>query len=155
MKQKIVESLRLHEAKKKEALDSLAKELRTRLSQVEGYAHHRLSIIPDYSEGRVEITFKGTNEKFYAYPQKSKISNENSNKVVSVESIDGAYIEDNKVYSADGELIGNALVRMKAVHSKSDYSTALDAAEFSYNSKITDLRRLEKYIASEAINNMK
>lgn len=155
MRKKIVESLRLYEAKKKEALDSLAKDLRTRLAKVDGYSHHKLSIIPEYDEGRVEITFRGTGDTFYAYPQKSKISNESSNKVVSVDSIEGAYIEGNKVYNAEGELLGNALVRMKSIHNKSDYSTSLESAEFSFNSKITDLRRLEKYVASEAINNMK
>ena len=44
---------------------------------------------------------------------------------------------------------------MKAIHNKSDYSDSLEDSEIRINSKISDMRKLEKYIASEAINNMK
>lgn len=151
---RLIES-RLTEAKKKDALDAIAQELRGKLSKVEGYSHHKLLILPNYEEGKVDISFKGTRDKFSVYPQKSKISNENSNKVVKVSDIHGAYIEGTTVYDADGNVLGEALIRRKAIHNKSDYSDSLDKAEYTFNSQITDLKRLEKYIASEAINNMK
>lgn len=151
----LLENRRLDEAKKKEALNSLANELKTRLSRVEGYSHHSLSIVPNPEKGCVDIEFKGTKDRFSVYPQRTKISNENSNKVVKVQDIDGAYIEGTKVYDHDGNLIGDALIRMRAIHNKSDYSTNLDDASYQFNSSISDIRRLEKYIAKDAINKMK
>jgi len=145
---------RIDEARKKVALEALATELKDKLSKVEGYSHHKLSISPNYDEGCVDVLFRGTDDAFRVYPQKTKISNENSNKVISVSSIDGAYILGTKVYDEEGNLLGEALVRTKAVHNKSDYSEDLTKAEYRFNSKITNLQKLEKYIAREAINNM-
>ena len=146
---------RLDEVRKKVALDSLADALKDRLSQVEGYSHHKLTITPNYEDACVDIEFEGTNDRCRVYPQKTKISNENSNKVVKVSSIDGAYIEGDQVYDSEGNLLGDALIRFKAIHNKSDYSEDLESAEFRMNSKISDLRKLEKHIAKEAINKMK
>lgn len=146
---------RIDEVKKRVALDTLASQLEDKLSQIKGYSHHELSITPNYDDACVDIIFKDTNDVCRVYPQKTKISNENSNKVIKVSSIDGAYIEGNKVYDEDGTLIGDALVRMKAIHNKSDYSDSLDDAEIKINSKLSSMRKLEKYLASEAINNMK
>lgn len=146
---------RIDEVKKRVALDTLASQLEDKLSQIKGYSHHELSITPNYDDACVDIIFKDTNDICRVYPQKTKISNENSNKVIKVSSIDGAYIEGNKVYDEDGTLIGDALVRMKAIHNKSDYSDSLDDAEIKINSKLSSMRKLEKYLASEAINNIK
>lgn len=146
---------RIDEVKKRVALDTLASQLEDKLSQIKGYSHHKLSITPNYDDACVDIIFKDNNDMCRVYPQKTKISNENSNKVIKVSSIDGAYIEGNKVYDEDGTLIGDALVRMKAIHNKSDYSDSLDDAEIKINSKLSSMRKLEKYLASEAINNMK
>lgn len=146
---------RLDEVRKKLALENLASQLDDRLSHIKGYSHNRLTITPNYDEACVDITFKDTNDSCKIYPQKTKISNENSNKIVKVSSIDGAYIEGDKVYDEDGNFLGDALIRMKAIHNKSDYSDSLEDSEIRINSKISDMRKLEKYIASEAINNMK
>lgn len=151
----LLENRRLDEVKKKEALNALASELKTRLSKVEGYSHHNLSITPNPDKGCVDIEFKGTQDSFSVYPQRTKISNENSNKVVKVQDIDGSYIEGTQVYDHEGNLIGDALIRMKAIHNKSDYSSNLEDASYHFNSSISDIKRLEKYIAKDAINNMK
>lgn len=152
---KLLESRRIDEVKKKVALDSIVSSLRDKLSSIEGYSHHKLSIEANYDEGCVDVYFKDTNDSFRVYPQKSRISNENSNKIEKVENISGAYIEGTLVYDSEGNLLGDALIRRKATHSKSDYSEDLDLAEYRFNSKIADLKKLEKYIASEAINNTK
>lgn len=146
---------RLDESRKKVALENLVAQLEDRLSRVKGYSHHRLEIIPNYEDACVDILFKDTNDMCRVYPQRTKISNENSNKVVKVSSIDGAYIDGDKVYDEEGNLLGDALIRLKAIHNKSDYSDDLEDAEIRINSKISDMKKLEKYIAKEAINNMK
>ena len=151
----LLEGRRLDEARKKEALQSLASELKSRLPSVKGYSHHGLEIVPNPEKGCVDIEFKGTQDKFSVYPQRTKISNENSNKVVKVQDIDGAYVEGTKVYDHEGNLIGDALIRMKAIHNKSDYSPHLEDAQYQFNSTISDLKRLEKYVARDAINKMK
>lgn len=155
LRESIIHALRLNESRKKVALESLAKDLSDKLSSIKGYSHHNISIVPNLEDTCVDIIFKNTNDSFKVIPQKTKISNENSNKVIKVSSIDGAYIEGTTVYDADGNELGEALIRQKAIHNKSDYSESLDDAEFRFNSKITDLKRLEKYIGREAINNMK
>lgn len=149
----IVKAIQLHEARKKIALNNLTDELSRRLSSIKGYSHHKLSIEPNMEDGCVDIIFDGTDDMFRVYPQKTKISNENSNKVIKVNSIEGAYIEGTTVYDSEGREIGEALVRMRAIHNKSDYSESLEDAEFRFNSKITDLKRLEKYIGRDAVKN--
>lgn len=152
---KLIEGRRIDEVRKKDALSALAQALEDRLKQIKGYRKHKLVISPNSDRGCVDVEFEGTGDIFSVYPQKTKISNEKSNKVVKVSDIDGAYIEGTTVYDSEGNVIGEALVRMRAIHNKSDYSTSLEDAEYHFNSKITDLKRLEKYIASEAINNVK
>ena len=126
---------------------------------IEGFAlergHDVVSIITEENlEDFDSESFKSADDMFRVYPQRTKLSNENSNKVIKVTSIEGAYIEGTTVYDHEGNEIGEALVRMKSIHNKSDYSESLEDAEFRFNSKITDLKRLEKYISSESINNM-
>ena len=106
-------------------------------------------ITPNTEDACVDIQYEDLEDMYKVYPQKTKISNENSNKLVYVHDIEGAYIEDTKVYNSDGELIGEAMVRMKAIHNKSDYSSDLESAEYRYNSKLSDMNKLEKYVSRE------
>lgn len=153
--ERLFEFHRIDEVRKSKALDSIVQKLESRLSQISHYSHHDLAIVPNTEDACVDIIFTGTDDVFKVYPRKSKISNENSNRVIKVSDIDGAYIKGTQVYDSEGNLLGEALIRSKATHNKSDYSDKLEDAQFTFNSKITDLRKLEKYIASESINNMK
>ena len=71
----IVRAIHLNESRKKVALNSLVDELSKRLSSVKGYSHHRLSIEPNMEDGCVDIIFKGTDDMFRVYPQRTKLSN--------------------------------------------------------------------------------
>ena len=147
------ENRRLDEVSKKKALTKITNDLKQILRDEE--YQDKISIVSNSEEGCVDISFKGTEDKFSVYPKKHKISDANSNKTVKVSSIDGAYIKGTTVYDDEDNIIGEALVRLKATHSKSDYSDSIENAEYRFNSKLSDYRRLEKYIDNNVIHNVK
>lgn len=150
---KLIEGRRIDEVRKKVALEELAKSLTDRFSSECHRRKNPLMITPNTEDACVDIQYEDLEDMYKVYPQKTKISNENSNKLVYVHDIEGAYIEGTKVYNSDGELIGEAMVRMKAIHNKSDYSSDLESAEYRYNSKLSDMKKLEKYVSREEEEN--
>lgn len=144
----------LKEATLRQALDSVAKQVRDFLARNNvDTATHPVQVFPVYDLGLVKVVFKGTGVSYTIVPEKfpdKPITRKAPVKVTT--HYPTAVYRGGMFYDTAGSLIGDAYVSVATSGSKSDYSTELNNLIIKSSDTMVDFKAFVKHIGTDAVS---